>query len=159
MRFSSCPLISGSHWSKFLSKPAKAETISPLGVFQKQLGTCDGTYWDGAAGRRAWLCCRGWWRAQGQSPLSASSASRSSFLSGRWSRGSSGGPFLWRKEAKLDLFYEPVLVVPMIPDGDHLPLCDGRVQLPHATDVLRPLELLRVDEKDRLFDPRKGLVF
>lgn len=46
----------------------------------------------------------------------------------------------------------------MIPDGDHLPLCDGRVQLPHADDVPRPLELLRVDEKERLFDLREGLV-
>lgn len=52
-----------------------------------------------------------------------------------------------------------VLIVPVIPDGDHLPLSDGRVQLPHATDVLRPLELLRVDEKDRLFDLRKDLFF
>lgn len=48
--------------------------------------------------------------------------------------------------------------MPAVPDGDHLPLGDGRVQLPHATDVPRPLELLRVDEKERLLDARKGLV-
>lgn len=47
---------------------------------------------------------------------------------------------------------------PAVPDGDHLALCDGRVQLPHATDVPCPLELLRVDEKERLLDPGKGLV-
>lgn len=49
-------------------------------------------------------------------------------------------------------------VVPAVPDGDHLALGDGRVQLPHATDIPRPLELLRVDEKERLLDPGKGLV-
>lgn len=46
----------------------------------------------------------------------------------------------------------------MIPDGDHLPLYDGGVQLLHAADVPRPLELLWVDEEDGLFDPRKDLV-
>lgn len=45
-----------------------------------------------------------------------------------------------------------------IPDGDHLPLYDGGVQLLHAADVPRPLELLRVDEEDGLFDPRKDLL-
>lgn len=49
-------------------------------------------------------------------------------------------------------------MLPEVPDGDHLPLGDGRVQLPHTTDVPRPLELLRVDEKHRLLDTRKGLV-
>jgi len=44
------------------------------------------------------------------------------------------------------------------PDGDHLPLDDGRVQLPHAADVPRPLELLRVDEEDGLLHPREELV-
>lgn len=47
---------------------------------------------------------------------------------------------------------------PWVPNGDHLPLCGGRVQLPHAADVPRPLELLRVDEEDGLLDLSKDLV-
>lgn len=45
-----------------------------------------------------------------------------------------------------------------VPDGDHFPLYAGRVQLLHAADVPRPLELLRVDEEDRLLHPWKDLV-
>lgn len=50
------------------------------------------------------------------------------------------------------------LVPPTIPDGDHLPLNEGRVQLLHAADVPRPLELLGVDEEDGLFDPREDVL-
>lgn len=32
-------------------------------------------------------------------------------------------------------------LLPALPDGDHLPLCDVRVQLLHFADVRRPLEL------------------
>lgn len=50
------------------------------------------------------------------------------------------------------------LVPSTIPDGDHLPLNEGRVQLLHAADVPRPLELLGVDEEDRLSDPREDFL-
>lgn len=46
----------------------------------------------------------------------------------------------------------------LVPDGDHFPLYDGRVELLHAADVSRPLELLWVDEKDWLLHPRKDLI-
>lgn len=47
---------------------------------------------------------------------------------------------------------------PLLPNGDHLPLGGGRVQLPHAADVPCPLELLGVDEEDGLLDLSKDLV-
>lgn len=58
----------------------------------------------------------------------------------------------------LALFQELMAAAAVVPDGDHLPLRDRRVQPSHAADVPRPLELLRVDEEERLFDPREGLV-
>lgn len=45
-----------------------------------------------------------------------------------------------------------------LPNSDHLPLGGTRVQLPHAADVPRPLELLRVDEEDGLLDLSKDLI-
>lgn len=41
-------------------------------------------------------------------------------------------------------------------NGDHFPLCGGGVrwdQFPHVHDVPGPLELLRVNEEDRLLYP------
>lgn len=58
--------------------------------------------------------------------------------------------------AALNLLPEPPLSA--VPDGDHFPLYDRRVQLLHATDVSCPLELLWVDEEDRLLHLRKDLI-
>lgn len=66
-----------------------------------------------------------------------------------------------RQRFLLTLFFTRTtffLVPSTIPDGDHLPLNEGRVQLLHAADVPRPLELLGVDEEDRLFDPREDVL-
>lgn len=49
-------------------------------------------------------------------------------------------------------------LLPVLPDGDHLPLGDVGVQLLHFADVRRPLELFWVDEEDRLFYPGIQLV-
>ena len=54
--------------------------------------------------------------------------------------------------------FSPNVSAAFVPDSDHLPLYAGRVQLLHAADVPRPLELLRVDEEDRLLHPWKDLI-
>lgn len=56
------------------------------------------------------------------------------------------------------LYHYDLLCVLPVPDGDHFSVYDSTVQLLHAADVSRPLELLRIDEENGLLDPRKDLV-
>lgn len=157
MRFSSCPSIRGSHWSKFLSNPAKAEVRRRLGRGGRRRGTAL-TQMALQEGQRRFV-------AEVDGDLGVDLSFQLHQLPDPVScqEGEVGEALVHRppgdgRKATSDPFRRRGTVVPAVPDGDHLALGDGRVQLPHATDVPRPLELLRVDEKERLLDPGKGLV-
>lgn len=179
MRFSSWPSIRGSHWLKFLSRPAKSNKL--FSIFQKCRRTQNLKIKEGERFvlLPRWRCRKASVALLERSMASSGSISPFSFISfpiqlpvrkvksGKlWWTVPLMKECSWKKTPQETDFYridETKHVIPssapsMIPDRYHPPLYDGRVQLPHAADVPRPLELLWVDEEDRLLHPRKDLI-
>lgn len=178
MRFSSCPSIRGSHWLKFASRPAKSkQDLWSLGT-QNIKKVKEMTGRDGESFSPRWRCRKASVALLERSMAISGSISPFSFISfpiqlpvrkvksGKlwWTvplmkdRSSKKTTQICTQPTKLRRLHFHLTSRLPVPDGDHFPLYAGRVQLLHAADVPRPLELLWVDEEDRLLHPCKDLV-
>lgn len=77
------------------------------------------SYQDGAAERLVLLCWTGLWQHLGRCHPSASSVCQSSYQSGRWSLGNSGGLRLWKDEPKSILTFKIKALTTAICEMNH----------------------------------------
>lgn len=150
MRCSSCPSIRGSHWSKFFSNPARyrsiffkasaAEHTIYVGRFPaltemalQEGERCSVAEVHGQLGVDLSLQLH-----QLPDPVARQEGEVWETLVNR----ASDEGIRIRKRHQHEGGFEPDGCSAWLPDGDHLPLYGGGVQLPHAADVVRPLELL-----------------